>query len=72
MNKLLICTQWKIWRGTSWFVEMIAGKLNNTIAISLLPTMSIDDYIEKIRDNLERKTIIFVLLICLVVHLVIL
>ncbi len=55
MNKLLICTHGKFGEELVRSVEMIAGKLNNTIAISLLPTMSIDDYIEKIRDNLEEE-----------------
>ncbi len=55
MLKVLVCTHGKMGEEMIRSVEMIGGKLKNTVAVSLLEEMSMDDYYEAVEKELSKE-----------------
>ena len=54
-KKVLVCTHGRFGEELIKSVEMIAGPLTNTVAVSLLPGMSVEEYHEKLRTELDKE-----------------
>lgn len=59
--KILICTHGCLGNELIKSVEMIGGKLKNTVSIPLLENMSMDDYYEAVKKELDEEKINFCL-----------
>lgn len=59
--KILVCTHGHFGEELIKSVEMIGGHLKNTVAVSLLENMSMDDYYEAVKNELDKNAINFCL-----------
>ena len=53
--KILICTHGRFGEELIKSTEMIGGKLKNVVAVSLLENMSMDDYYEAVKKELNEN-----------------
>ncbi len=55
--KILVCTHGRMGEELIRSVEMIGGQLKDTVAVSLLPGMSMDDYYEEVKKELDSNKV---------------
>ena len=55
--KVLVCTHGKMGEELIRSVEMIGGDLHNTVTVSLLENMSMDDYYDAVKEALDENVV---------------